>query len=97
MSCKVQTSAENSRTGAEVGSGGGKDSDSEDDCGSGDDDYTEPIDTIEQPSMLTLGPNNPVGVLWKGQLNDFGDPRGGYEEVQRRQPLNMRDIETQVR
>jgi hypothetical protein len=47
--------------------------------------------------VLPLGPNNPAGVLWKGQLNDFSAPRGGYGEVQRSQPLNMSDIKTQVR
>jgi hypothetical protein len=76
---------------------GGQDSDSDDDDGPGDDDFPKAVDTSEKPSMFPLGPNNPVGVLWKGQINDFSDPRGGYGEVQRRQPLNMSDIETQVR
>ena len=81
----------------EGGSGGGQDSDLDCDGGSGDDDFPEPIYEIEQQSMLSFGTINPVGVLWKCQLNDFSDPRGGYEKVQQRQLLNMRDIETQVR
>ena len=76
---------------------GGQDSDSDNDDGPGDDDFPKAVEAGEQPSMLPLGPNNPAGVMWKGQFNDFSAPRGGYGEVQRRQPLNMSEIETQVR
>ena len=91
---KIQSLAESDTDG---NLDGGQDSDSDDDDGPGDDDFPETVDAIEQPSVLPLGPNNPAGVLWKGQLNDFSAPRGGYGEVQRNQPLNMSDIKTQVR